>query len=137
MRIISAVFADSVIREGFGKLAAIYPFLIRHQFFCQLAHSPACGWYVYVAAAFPPARHYRSVLAGILRSPLHEDSGHKEVGMPRIQQKFVFFRESHATMYLTGGFGSQGGNPQGFSPDKELSENIFDRGYQVCRIISA
>ena len=62
---------------------------------------------------------------GVLRSPLHEESGHKQGGMPKIWENLVFFRESHANMRLMGGFGSQNGNPRGFCPGKEVPKTIF------------
>ena len=57
-------------------------------------------------------------------------------GFPRFL-RICLFRESHVTMYLIGGSGSQNGKPRGFCPSKEIFKAIFDRGDQVCRIISA
>jgi hypothetical protein len=66
MQIISVVFADSVISEGFGKLCAPSPPLARQ--IKQLMKVGARGsyharwWHVHVASAFPLSYHYRPVL---------------------------------------------------------------------------
>jgi len=48
-----------------------------------------------------------------------------------------FFSKNYATIPSRRGFGFKNRNFGGFFPGREVSKTIFDRGVQVCRIISA
>ena len=62
MKSIYAVFVGSVIREGFGKIAAITEYRFS-QVFCQMASCHSIGGMYHVASAFPLTHNYRTVLA--------------------------------------------------------------------------
>jgi hypothetical protein len=59
---IYAVFVGSVIREGFGKIAAITEYRFS-QVFCQMASCHSIGGMYHVASAFPLTHNYRTALA--------------------------------------------------------------------------